>query len=121
MTVNMLPGYEAWRNDPGGGIGSALEEFAHDVVIPDAREALSNQWPGGPNPPYGDTAQNNQRPFRRTGILMSSLQVEPAERDADGLFVQVIADVAYSVRLLDREYKFLPEKPYYRWVQMETV
>lgn len=114
--VILEAGLEAWVNDPSGSIAAALEQFANEVVIPEAEEAIGTEWPGGPNPPSGEGAQNNQRPFRRTGLLQANMGVGPPDVDNDGLNVEVFfVGVPYSVTLIDRGYKFLPDRPYYRY------
>jgi hypothetical protein len=117
--VNLLPGFDAWANDPGGAIGDALFAFAVVTVLPDVDEAIGTPWPGGPNPPSGDEAQNAGRPFMRTNTLRGLVEARPPERDAAGVVVFVASEVWYAQRLIDRGYRFVPDRPYYRYVQVD--
>ena len=106
----------AFVNQPGGPVAVVMEDVASIIFAEDARENLNVNRPhrgrdgSGRNPPPNP-------PFRRTGDLVRSINVEPAKVDSGELTVYVSSDPGssshyhyqpdYARWLLDEQYEFL--------------
>lgn len=108
---------DAWANTPGpGSIGNELEVIAETIVIrQDCWDAMSE--------PYIYGTRNDSEPAiprYRSGHLVDSLYVIPAEVIDGQLTVQVANRAEYALplrtgaNLAHKPFQFLPDKDYYR-------